>query len=79
VIIPLPPIPANAVRAHPLAPLPRTDSAAAAVTDTLVQAHRRHVRSRVTYAKPRGEFIFAAAKVDPDRAPKHDDLEAAQI
>ena len=77
-----PPIPANAVRAHPLPPL-TTASARAIPAVAHVQAvhsaRRLRLEPIVARAKPQTLQAFDDAKVDPDRAPKDDGLESAQI
>lgn len=55
-------IPPNAVRAHPLPPLPRTESAEAAPI--------RRTHPVVARQKPRAEIAKAEPKRDPDFAPK---------
>jgi hypothetical protein len=56
-------IPPNAVRAHPLPPLPRTDAADATPI-------RQRVHAWAPQQKPRAEMPKAEPKFDPDFAPK---------
>jgi hypothetical protein len=80
VILRLPPIPANAVRAHPLPPL-RALHAIPAVAHTNTAHMSRHLRLEAIVAriKPQTIQAFAEVKCDPDRAPKDDGLASAQI
>jgi len=78
-----PPIPANAVRAHPLPPLTtataRAEPAVAHVQRVFHRSHRLQVDQIVARVKPEVIQAVGAAKVDLDRAPKDDGLETAQI
>lgn len=56
-------IPPNAIRAHPLPPLPRTDAADA-------QPIRQMARAVEPRQKPRAQTPRALPKIDPDFAPK---------
>ena len=80
VIVQIPPLPPNAVRAHPLPPL--TDAAEAAEAQParavapshrhhLARAHARHASLRVR-AKPRTRQAFAVSKIDRSRTAKWD-------
>ncbi len=85
VIVRLPPpvsVPADAIRAHPLAPLTRVAvRAEPAVARVRVVHSRRQARLEqiVARAKPQTIQLIDTAKVDPDRAPKDDSPEIAQI
>ena len=76
-----PPIPANAVRAHPLPPLTTaTARAEPAVARVRPVFHRTHwLEQIVAREKPEIFQAVGVVKVDPDRAPKNDGLETAQI
>ena len=78
-----PPIPANAVRAHPLPPLTtataRAEPAVAHVRPVFHRTHRPQFEQIVAREKPETIQAVGVAKVDPDRAPKNDGLETAQI
>ena len=85
VIVHLPPpiaVPADAIRAHPLSPL-----ATITVRPAPAIAHVRSVHSVrqlrldqiVARVKPQTIQVVEAAKVDPDRAPKDDSPDTAQI
>jgi len=84
VIVRLPPpiaVPADAIRAHPLARL----SAATAARPVRAIAYVRPVRGRlrlepiVARLKLQTIQVVEAVKVDPDRGPKDDSPETAQI
>jgi hypothetical protein len=72
-----PPIPAYAVRAHPLAPLTMAHAAPALAHAGIT--HRLRLEAIAARVKPRTMQAFAELKVDPDRAPKDDGLASAQI
>jgi hypothetical protein len=78
-----PPIPANAVRAHPLPPLTtataRAEPAVAHVRRVFHRMHRLQLEQIVARDKPEINQGVATAKVDSDRAPKDDGPETAQI
>lgn len=73
-----PPIPAGAVRAHPLPPL-TTARAAWAVEVVQSTVRRARVHLIVARVKPQTEQTFVAAKINLDLAPKDDGLVSAQI
>lgn len=85
VIVHLPPpiaVPADAIRAHPLGPLATTAARPApAVAHVRSLQSMRQLRLDQIVARPKLQTIqvVAAAKVDPDRAPKDDSPETAQI
>jgi hypothetical protein len=90
VIVHLPPplaAPADAIRAHPLPPLAlpplATATAAARPTPAVIHVravpHRLRLEEIVARAKLQTIQVVEAAKVDPDRAPKDDSPETAQI
>src|SRR5262249_24712994 len=80
VVVQIPPLPPNAMRAHPLPPL--TDTAEAAETHSspvVTPTHRHHLRrahARQTsvrvVAKPRTVQAFAVSKLDHHRTAKWD-------
>ncbi|MBI3438573.1 MAG: hypothetical protein HY054_08000 [Proteobacteria bacterium] len=80
-----PPIPANALRAHPLPPLTtamvHAEPAVAYLHQTFRNAHHhpRQAEQIAARVKPEAIQLLGAAKVDRDRAPKNDGLETAQI
>jgi len=78
-----PPIPANAVRAHPLPPLTtataQAEPAVMRVRPVFHRTHRLQLEQVVAREKPETIQAVGVAKVDPDRAPKNDGLETAQI
>jgi hypothetical protein len=78
-----PPIPANAVRAHPLPPLTtataQAEPAIARVRPVFHRTHRLQLEQIVAREKPETIQAVGMAKVDPDRAPKDDGPETAQI
>ena len=85
VIVRLPPpiaVPADAIRAHPLPPLTtatvRAEPAVAHVR-AVHSTRRLRIAQIVARAKPETIQAIATAKVDPDRAPKDDSPETAQI
>lgn len=84
VIVRLPPpvaVPADAIRAHPLPPLATAAAAAPALAHVrpVHSLHRLRLEQMVARAKPPTLQVVEAAKVDPDRAPKADSPETAQI
>jgi hypothetical protein len=80
VILRLPPIPANAVRAHPLPPLPVLHAVpAVAHSETTRLGRNLRLEAIVARTKPQTMQVFAEVKCDPDRAPKDDGLASAQI
>ena len=78
-----PPIPANAVRAHPLPPLTttaaRAEPAVAYVSRAFHRMHHLQLEQVAAREKPVTIQAVGFAKVDPDRAPKNDSPETAQI
>lgn len=75
-----PPIPANAVRAHPLPPLTTaTARAEPAVARVFHRTRRLPLQDIALRAKPEAIQPLEAVKVDLDRAPKDDGLQTAQI
>jgi len=77
-----PPIPVDAIRAHPLPPLTATARAVPAVARVRRAFHRTHLSPLeriVAREKPETNQAVGMAKVDPDRAPKNDGPETAQI
>jgi len=78
-----PPIPANAVRAHPLPPLTiataRAEPAVAHVRRVFHRTPRLPLDEIVARTKPEIIQALGIAKVDPDRAPKDDGPGTAQI
>lgn len=85
VIVRLPPplaVRTDAIRAHPLPPLTtvtvRAEPAVAHVR-AVHSTRRLRIEQIVARAKPQTIQTVETVKVDPDRAPKDDNLETAQI
>ena len=77
-----PPIPVNAVRAHPLPPLTTATAHAAPAVAHVRVFHRTQplpLEQIAAREKPETNQAVGVRKVDPDRAPKNDGLETAQI
>jgi len=85
VIVHLPPpiaVPADAIRAHPLSPLATITARPAPAIAHVRSVHsQRQLRIDPIAARPKLQTIqvVEATKVDPDRAPKDDRPETAQI
>jgi hypothetical protein len=85
VVVHLPPpmqIPADAIRAHPLPPLTAASAHAEPAVAHVGATHRvrhLHLDQVVARAKPETREAVGMAKVDPDRAPKHDGQEVTQV
>ena len=74
-----PPIPANAVRAHPLPPLSTARPFPPVAHAVAGEVNRPRLEMIAARSKPRTEQGIIVAKVDLDRAPKDDGPTSAQI